>query len=206
MAQEYIEEINSKERTKRASTFDRWQKYLDQFELELQGDADPFDSPLAQKMLIMSHHVNSSEAKHASQNLRDFTKQVNVKNLTDSHKPGAKEIAPVTVQLICGLAAAVLGVVPVVGNFSQQTIGICNNIGNGASAVGSASQSATGIFSSQKQGEISSHNYELQVSNQQHDDVMQSRREAEEARKRQAEEAKQLENQKHQTKQSIMAN
>lgn len=206
MAEEYIEEITSKNRTKK-STFDRWQNYMDQLETELQNsDTDPFDSPLVQKMMTMAHHVNAMETKRFSQQMRDFMKNVRLKNLTDSHKPGVKEIAPVAIQLISGVAAAALGVVPVVGGLSQATTSVCTNISTGVTAVGvNGAQSVGGIFTSQKQSELAGHNYDQQADNQQHDDIIQSRREAEEARKRQSEENKQLEAQKHQTKQSIMA-
>lgn len=207
MQEDTIEAISSKGQSKKISSFDRWQQYLDHLEAEIaNSDSDPFESALVQKMMTMAHHVNASEAKRTSQQLRDFIKDVQIKDLTNSHKPGFKEIAPVTIQLISGVAAAALGVVPVVGGFAQGSINICSSISTGITAVGvNGAQSVGGVFSGKKQGDLAAHNHDLQISNQQHDDIIQSRREAEESRKRQAEEAKQLEAQKHQTKQSIMA-
>jgi hypothetical protein len=208
MSNDYIEAISSDQKPRKANSFDRWQKYLDRMEEELaNSDNDPFESATYKKMLIMCHHVQSGEAKLTSQQIRDFIKNVRIKDLTNSHKPGFKEIAPTATLIISGLAIATLGIVPIVGGLSQAASGICSSISSGVNAVGvTGSQSLSGVFSGQKQAALAGENYELQASNQAHDDIIQSRREAEEARKRQAEEAKQLDMAAHQAKQAVLAN
>lgn len=208
MANDPIDPISSDQKPRKANSFERWQKYLDRMEEELANDSsDPFESPTYKKMLIMCHHVNAGEAKLTGQQIRDFLKNVRIRDLTNAHKPGAKEIFPVAIQIISGLAIATLGIAPIVGGLSQATSGMCSSISTGVNAVGvSASQSIGGVFGSQKQANLALENYELQRDNQLHDDIIQSRREAEEARKRQAEESKQTDLAAHQAKQAVLAN
>lgn len=197
MPEDKIEAISSKSTKK--STEDRWQKYLDRLEAELADQkGDIFDSPTVQKMLTMSHHVQIGETKRTLQQLRDFIKRVQIKDLTNAHEPGIQQIMPVAIQVIGAIAVGILGIAPIVGGLSTATIGLTSkaaDLVNGVAVNGS--QAVGNIFNGHKQAEIAEHNHSLQASNNLHEDINSSSREGVDARRRQKELIDQMEQARH---------
>lgn len=157
-----IEEIERKDR--RSKLYQQWQEYIDSLEEESKDDHfDIYASHTVQKMQMLIHHLVGQNDREFAMSLVDYLREHDIVNLTNAHKPGWKQLTPLFIQIIGGVAAGVLGIIPGVKGFTgakaqgyqSASTATSQVLCNGAQGVGQ-------IIHTQQQGEQGKINQQIQ--------------------------------------------
>lgn len=158
---------------------DLWDKYEQSVNDINKHDDDPFKSSEIYASIILSNHFAARHGREHSHKIADDLRDKTIKDLTDSHKPKAKQIALVAAQILCTLGAGALGIAAVTAPVAGATAKILEHVAAMGKGIGEAGTSGLKhLHDSSKQSEQVLLNHEAEETKRRLSDIDRSHQNA----------------------------